>query len=171
MAIRSRLLSNFFPTFDSVWRHYSIPIPSTATGVGNFLGVGLYCWQPGGTTGTLTYDVKNVVVKAKIVPIPPPTLEALEKVKATGLWLGTYAGGGGARNSVYTPNTNGSGVSWVGVATPANPVTYSMTIAQYPNSVQLPRHPEPYLPLLRHRQWRGRPGMELDQRHFLPGGE
>jgi hypothetical protein len=121
-----------------VWRHYSIPIPSTATGVGNFLGVGLYCWQPGGTTGTFTYDVRNVVVKAKVVPIPPPTLEALEKVKATGLWLGTYAGGGGTRNSVYTPITTGRGVSWVGVATPANPVTYSMTIAQYPDSAQYP---------------------------------
>lgn len=131
-------LTNFFPAWDGVWHHLSIPIPVGSSGIANFLAVAFYCWQPGGVTGTFDYEVKNLVVKAKVVPLPPPTMLAPEKVKSAGLWLGTYAHGGGTRNSVYTPITTGNGVSWVGVATPANPVTYSLTIGQYPDSAKYP---------------------------------
>ena len=127
------------PPIDGAWHHLSIPLPNAATGLANFMGVALYRWQPDGTTGTMNYWVKNVVVKAKVVPIPPPTLVAPQKAKASGLWLGATAGGGGNRNSVYTTaGEGGNGVSWVGVATPATPVTYSMTIAQYPDSSKYP---------------------------------
>jgi len=134
-------LTNWYsPPMDGEWHHLSIAIPGTATGVGNFMGVGIYIWQPLGTSGTMNYWVKDVVVKAKIVPIPPPTLVTPEKVHATGLWLGMATGGGGNRNSVYTTvgEGGGNGVSWVGVATPATPVTYSMNIAQYPDSSKYP---------------------------------
>jgi len=131
-------LSNIIPVLDGTWHHYSLPIKGTETGVTGIYAAGFYCWQQAGNTGTLNWEVKNVVFKAKVVPIPPPTLANPEPIKATGLWLGTYAGGGGARNSIYTPITTGNGVSWVGVATPSTPVTYTMTIAQYPNSALYP---------------------------------
>jgi hypothetical protein len=118
---------------DGHWHHLSIPVPSTISGAGSVHSVGFYQWNPS-AMGTMNFWVANVTVKARVVPVAPPTVKLPTKAVPG---LNVYASTEG--NSFYDRQEaelmQPSGLSWVGQATPANPVTYSFTIASYPNSV------------------------------------
>jgi len=118
---------------DGHWHHLSIPVPSTISGAGSVHSVGFYQWNAS-ATGTMNFWVANVAVRARVVPVAPPTVKLPTKAIPG---LNVYASTEG--NSFYDRQEaelmQPSGLSWVGQATPANPVTYSFTIAGYPNSV------------------------------------
>jgi hypothetical protein len=118
---------------DGHWHHLSVPVPSNISGVGSVHSVGIYQWNPA-ATGTMSFWVANVVIKARVVPVAPPTVKLPTKAISG---LNVYASTEG--NTFYDRQEaelkQPSGLSWVGQATPANPVSYSFTIVGYPNSV------------------------------------
>ena len=131
-------ISNIHPNAsilgDGNWHHMTVTIPSTLSGVSAADGASFYQWNPGPTTGTMNYWMANLVAIAKIVPIPPPTINQLTKPSPG---LNVFASTMG--NSFYDRQeamwrTN-TGVGWVNVASGGNPVSYSFTITNYPNSV------------------------------------
>ncbi|PWU10118.1 MAG: hypothetical protein C5B50_26130 [Verrucomicrobia bacterium] len=123
-------LTNFFPAYDGVFHHLSIPIPAAASGANQFYSVGFYIWQPGGVNGALTWEVKNVVVKARLVQVPPPTLSNPYKpTPGLNLFSRTQNGGGNQRTDIGVIN-NPSGNTWLGAS---GPVTYSLTITNFPD--------------------------------------
>lgn len=112
------------------WIHVVRQIPGSFPS--KISGVGFKIWSgnPGGLTGTTKFWIDNVKLRARVGPIVLPTIGNVEKVAVPGLWLGVPGpSGGGTRQGIYTPNAT---YPWSGVATPATPVTYSMTIADYP---------------------------------------
>jgi hypothetical protein len=119
---------------DGHWHHLSIPVPSTISGAGSVHGVGFYQWNPGPTAGTMNFWVANIVVKARVVPVAPPTVKLPTKA-VPGLNVFASTEGNSFYDRQEAELIQPSGLSWVGQATPANPVTYSFTIAGYPNSV------------------------------------
>lgn len=121
------------PVANGSWHHLSIPIPATVSGIGSVHSVAFYQWNPGPTAGTMNFWVANVVIHARVLPTPPPTVSVPTKATpGLNVFLST-AGSPYDRQSAVLRQT--SGLSWVGQATPANPVTYSFIIAGYPNSV------------------------------------
>ena len=118
---------------NGAWHHLSIPIPAATVGIGSSDGVSFYRWNPPGTSGTMSFWMANVVLVARVVPVPPPTLGV--PLKAT-LGLNVFASTEG--NSFYDRQEamlrQNLGLSWVGQASAGNPVTYSFTIAGYPTS-------------------------------------
>jgi len=122
------------PITDGNWHHLSIPIAASTPNISSCDGVSYYQWNPGGTSGTMNFWMANVVLIARAVAVAPPTVSA--PVKAT-QGLNVFASTEG--NSFYdrqeVESRQTTGLSWIGNATIANPVTYSFTIAEYPKSV------------------------------------
>jgi hypothetical protein len=114
------------------------PIPGTFSTL--IAGCGLKVWSsyPGGLNGTLTFWVDNIKLHARVGPIVLPTLDGPQRVAAPGLWLGCPGpNGGGSRQGVYTIYNQ---VPWYQVATPQNPVSYSLTITNYPQPAGFQTH-------------------------------
>jgi hypothetical protein len=114
------------------WIHVVRQIPGTFGA--QISGVGFKIWSASGGSGligTTTFWVDNIKLRGKVGPIVLPTLGSPQKAASQGLWLGVPGpGGGGSRQGVYTATST---FPWYQVATPATPVSYSMTIADYPN--------------------------------------
>ena len=122
------------PVADGNWHHLSIPIAASTSGIGAADGVSYYQWNPAGTSGTMNFWMANVVLVARVVPTPPPTISL--PVKATqgfNVFATTEGNSYFDRQEAVLQQTTGLG--WVGHASAGNPVSYSFTIADYPKSV------------------------------------
>jgi len=117
------------PITTAGWQHLVIPIPSTIN-LPNCTAYGVYDWY-NTTAGTppahVEYWMDNVMVVARGVPVPPPTL-SLKPMTHSGLLFDSGPGEGGARGGVDTIIN----VQWAGVAA-NSPVTYSMTVGWVPD--------------------------------------
>jgi hypothetical protein len=118
------------PIANAGWQHIVLPI-STTIGLPNCTAYGVYDWY--NTTAStppahVEYWLDNVMMKARIVLPPPPTL-SLAPVTQRGLLIDSAPGEGGQRGAIDTVQD----VHWVGTATPGAPVTYAMTISSVPN--------------------------------------
>lgn len=119
------------------WAHMKIPINQAQAQIDGVNGIVFHKWinQQWGIANTATVRlwIDNVMLTGTAAPPPPPIVSV--PTKATpGLHVFTStAGSPYDRQSAVLRQT--SGLSWVGMAAPANPVTYSFTIAGYPNSV------------------------------------
>src|SRR6266478_2794083 len=108
---------------NGAWHHLSIPIPASTVGITSSDGVSYYQWNPDGTSGTMNFWMANVVLVARVVPTPPPTLSLPTKVTPG---LNVFASTEG--NSFYDRQEGmlrqSSGLTGVGQATAGNPATY-----------------------------------------------
>jgi hypothetical protein len=121
------------PLADGKWHHLSIPISASQSGIGSADGVAYYQWNPAGTSGTMNYWLANVQLIARLVPVAPPSLIPLTKAEhGLNIIASTEGNSFYDRQSVLC--TTNHGVSWVGQATTANPVTYSFTISGFPTA-------------------------------------
>ncbi|HTL58428.1 MAG TPA: hypothetical protein VL361_22260 [Candidatus Limnocylindrales bacterium] len=114
----------------SGWQHLEIPIPSTIS-LSDCTGYGIYDWY--NTTAStppahVEYWMDNVMLVARTAGPPPPTL-TIAPVTDRGLLFDSGPGEGGQRGAIHSA----SDVRWSGYATPASPVTYSMTISKVPD--------------------------------------
>jgi len=121
----------------SGWVHMVLPINLTLAGLDGCTGIVFHKWV-NQYSGQIANDfqgrfwIDNIVLQGTAGPPPPPTVSA--PAKATpGLTVFASTAGLYDRQSAVLRQT--SGLSWVGQATAANPVTYSFTVAGYPNSV------------------------------------
>src|ERR1035437_397110 len=117
------------------WVHISIPIDPTMSGLAGKSGITIHKWinNKSGIQNPAQARVwiDNIVLKGTAGPPPPPKVSVPTKV-TPGLNVFASTAGLYDRQSAVLRQT--SGLIWVGMATPANPVTYSFTIAGYPNS-------------------------------------
>lgn len=119
------------------WVHMVIPINQTAANLDGCSGFVFHKWvsQYGGQIANDfqgRFWIDNVTLQGTAGPPPPPTVKA--PTKAT-QGLNVFASTAGLYDRQSAVLRQSSGLTWVGQATPANPVTYSFTIAGYPNSV------------------------------------
>jgi hypothetical protein len=120
----------------SGWVHMTIPINPSLAGLAGQSGITFNKWINNysgqcANTAEARFWIDNIVLGGTAGPPPPPTIKV--PTKATpGLNVFASTGGIYDRQSAVLRQT--AGLSWVGVATPANPVTYSFTIAGYPDS-------------------------------------
>jgi hypothetical protein len=120
------------------WVHVKIPINQSESQIDGVNGIAFHKWinQQWGIQNTAVARlwIDNLVLTGTAAPPPPPKLST--PVKAV-QGLNVFASSEG--NSYYDRQEaelmQGSGLSWVGQATTANPVTYSFDIVGYPNSV------------------------------------
>jgi hypothetical protein len=116
----------------------SFPINASTPGISVCNGIDLEKWDnnSGSIVGepTAKFWIDNIVLKGTAGPPPPPKMNNLT---AATPGLAVFASTEG--NSFYDRQDaelkQSSGLSWIGQATPSTPVTYSFTIAGYPNSV------------------------------------
>lgn len=78
-----------------------------------------------------TVYIDNVTVTANTVASPPPTLSLTEAIPG----LNQINSGGGQYDRQAIRTVGGLDTSWVGKATPSNPVSYEWTIKDIPNVV------------------------------------
>lgn len=124
----------------SGWVHISIPINATMANIDPAVGIIFKKWlnQNWGvadaTTATAKFWVDNVVLKGTAGPPPPPLVKApVKPTQGLNCFATTKGNSFYDRQSVVLRQT--TGLSWIGQATLANPVSYSFTISGYPNSV------------------------------------
>ena len=118
------------PITTSGWQHLVIPIPSSIN-LADCTAYGVYDWY--NTTDTtppahVEYWIDNVLLKARVAPIPPPTL-SLQPVTQRGLLMDSALGEGGQRGAIDTI----ADVRFASAAQPSAPVTYAMTIGSIPD--------------------------------------
>jgi hypothetical protein len=119
------------------WAHVVIPINAATAGIDGCSGFVFHKWvsQYGGQIANDfqgRFWIDNVILQGTAGPPPPPKISL--PVKAT-QGLNVFASTAGVYDRQSAVLRQNSGLSWVGQATPANPVTYSFTIAGYPSSV------------------------------------
>ncbi len=133
------------------WVTITIPIPNTLYPSAGTCGIFLDKYinnesQITGTPPNAFFWIANVQLLGTEGPPPPPTLSAPTKPLPG---LNVFASTDG--NTYYDRQEVGliasNGVSWVGNATPANPVTYSFTINSFPPSPVNAGQAEAYLML------------------------
>ena len=127
----------FFPAAGSGWVHVELPLDGWGTANAGAINTtnaafsfGIGAYMAGLTTvGQEEIDIANVqlLMSTNLPPLPGPTM-AIQPAKPG---LRVFA-----QNSQATYNQEGFGTqfpdqSWVGVATPANPVSYSVTIGDF----------------------------------------
>lgn len=119
----------------SGWTHIKIPINKTLSGIDGVSGIVFSKWvsQNWGilNPAQARFWVDNVMLTGTAVPPPPPTVKIPTKATPG---LNVFASTAGLYDRQSAVLRQSTGLSWVGVATPANPVSYSFTIAGYPNS-------------------------------------
>lgn len=118
------------------YQHYSIPLSAfknsgnvLATSTNFSIGIG-YVSYPSNITNTLeTFDIANLQITMATNAPPPPAPKV--NMLAAKPELRIFAQ---ASDAVYTQEGIGTidpNQSWVGVATPANPVSYAITFADF----------------------------------------
>jgi hypothetical protein len=121
----------------SGWQHISIPIPSTFSfndakaPPPNGTAWGFYNWYPNTPPAYSDFWIDNVQLVGKGV-VPPPTLTPpVATVQGLNVFAST------ANNSVWDRQqamlVASNGLSWVGNASAAKPVSYSFTISGFPS--------------------------------------
>jgi len=125
--------TNFLPSSATSWEHVSIPINPSQPNIDGACGIVLKKWinNNWGIVGNHNayFWVDNVWIKGSAAPPPPPTVQNLVK-PIPGLNVMSCSPGINDRQQVVSISTNG--LSWVGHASVANPVTYSFTINGFP---------------------------------------
>ncbi|MDB6034797.1 MAG: hypothetical protein JWM16_5135 [Verrucomicrobiales bacterium] len=125
------VLTPFAVSTNQGWIHVVLPINSTAPKIDTINGLFLKMWSgdPAGMTGKAVFWVDNIrlIAKVNVTPPPPPTL-GIEKALPGLKFFASAPGNPNQRQSVRTKNAI---YSWVGAT---DPVTYSLTIADYPGS-------------------------------------
>jgi hypothetical protein len=119
------------------YQHYSIPLSSfknsnitIASATSLSMGIGYVSYPAGLTAPTETIDIANLEITMKTnAPPPPPPVLGIAKAKPA---LRVFN-----QDSTHTYNQEGFSTmdvnqSWVGLASPANPVSYSLTVAPFP---------------------------------------
>ncbi len=119
-------------TNNTSWVNLEAPIPLTHTLIDDVKGVCFKMWAGGATdglTGTTVFWVDNIHFNANtnVAPPPPPTMAV---ARATpGLQL--YASKGGSQYQRQSLRTMNPAYGWMDAG---KPVTYSMTIKEFPDS-------------------------------------
>jgi hypothetical protein len=118
------------------WVHMTIPIDPTLAGLAAQSGITFNKWisNYGGQCANpaqARFWIDNITLGGTAGPPPPPVVKA--PTKAT-RGLNVFASTAGLYDRQSAVLRQNYGLSWVGMATEANPVTYSFTIAGYPNS-------------------------------------
>src|ERR1035437_2089700 len=118
------------------WVHMVIPINAATAGIDGCSGFVIHKWVSQ-YNGQIANDfqgrfwIDNVILQGTAGPPPPPTVKVPTKATPG---LNVFASTAGLYDRQEAVLRQTSGLSWVGMATPANPVSYSFTIAGYPNS-------------------------------------
>lgn len=120
------------PTSAGNWYRISVPLDPTVAKMDSIGRFWVKIWSGGGDgmTGTTTLWVDNVTLNANrdVAPPAPPTL-AIQKATSGLQLFASQAGAQYSRQNIYTVSS--TGYSWVGAA---GPVTYSVTLANYPDA-------------------------------------
>ena len=116
------------------WVHLNFPVSSTIPYIDSIGSIIFDAYHTTPWSGTVQFWVDDITFQpAAVDVVPPPILSPVTKATPG---LNVFASTEGSlydrQSAVLRQN---SGLSWVGQATPANPVTYSFTIAGYPKSV------------------------------------
>jgi hypothetical protein len=120
------------------WVHMSVPINPALSGLANQSGFTFHKWinKQWGIANPPVCRIwlDNIILKGTAGPPPPPKVSAPTAKATPGLnvFFSTASSQYDRQSAVLRHTT---GLSWVGHATPENPVSYSFTIAGYPNSV------------------------------------
>ncbi len=119
------------PTTEAGWYRVSVPLDATVPKMDSIARMWVKIWSGGtpGLTGTSILWIDNVTLNAKQTsePVPPPTLQMTRATPGLRLFA-SQAGAQYGRQSIYTVGS--SGYSWVNAGAP---VTYSLTLANYPD--------------------------------------
>jgi hypothetical protein len=128
------------------WATVTIPINPALSGLNPASGIMLKKWinQPWGfNSGVAAYFwIDNVWFEGSAAPTPPPILHP-PTTPTPGLNLVFNTAGAYDRHEVALVSSNG--LSWVGVATAGNHVTYSFTISGFPKNPATPWSTAAYL--------------------------
>jgi hypothetical protein len=115
------------------WVTVTIPINPSASGIDGGVGLMLKKWisTPGDipANSAAYFWIGNMWFEGSAAPPPPPTLQLPAKPTAG---LNVLASTPGLYDRQQVGLVASNGVSWVGHATTANPVTYSFTIDGFP---------------------------------------
>jgi hypothetical protein len=118
------------------WVHMSLPINPAMANIDAINGLCLHKWvnQCWGIVNPAVarFWIDNLVLKGTTIPLPPKLSMPVKATPGLNVFASTEGSLYDRQSAVLRQN---SGLSWVGQATPANPVTYSFTIAGYPTSV------------------------------------
>ena len=134
---QTNISAGFFPSPGTGWVHVEMPLGSFGTANASpldptsaALSFGFGAYMAGLTSiNPQEIDLANVVISMSTnLPTPPPPIMAIVPAKPG---LRVFA-----QDSTATYNQEGFGTvdlnqSWIGVATPANPVSYSITFADF----------------------------------------
>lgn len=126
-------LTGFNVTPGDEWIQVTLPINPTASKLDQINGVVLKMWSgASGHTGTATFWVDNVKLIPSSTEVPRPTLGLSQP--DPGLHLTASASGIYQRQNIRTTTSE---YSWVGLGAP---VTYSVTIKDYPDVAGFQTH-------------------------------
>lgn len=133
---QSNVSTAFFPSAGSGYQHVSVPLASFNTANAALLNPTdtnfsffIAAYMAGHTyAGTVEIDLANIFITESNPPPHPPPIMTITAAKPA---LRVFA-----QDHTATYNQEGFGTvdinqSWVGVATPANPVSYSITLADF----------------------------------------
>jgi hypothetical protein len=118
------------PFTPGVWQHFKIAITPGALGTSESQFF-LYPYDPNCTSATTPiFYVDNIVFDTPSGPLPGPTVTISKPQKGLNVFASTA--------NVYDRESarlkQNTGKSWVGLATAANPVSYSFTISHFPTA-------------------------------------
>jgi hypothetical protein len=134
------------PAAASGWVTVTIPINPALSGLNPASGIMLKKWinaNWGLMTGTAAYFwIDNIWFEGTPGPPPQPKIESLTTT-TPGLNLVFNTLGINDRHEVVLVSSNG--LSWVGVATAGNPVTYSFMVSGFPKNPATPYSTAAYL--------------------------
>jgi hypothetical protein len=136
-------------TASNGWVSVTCPINPSAPGLDGACGIVLKKWisQPWGELNSPNYVyfwIANVWFEGTAAPPPPPTLQS-PTAPNPGLNIFASTEGNQYYDRQEVALVASNGVSWVGNATSANPVTYSFTINSFPPSSTSSGQGEAYL--------------------------
>ena len=125
------MLANYnIPLTATNWTHVVLPINPTTAGIQSINGIYIKMWSNGHLTNTWTAYFDNLLLQAiptNAAPAAPPTL-TLQKTYPGFQLMSTTTGGPNQRQSIHSQTAT---MGWVGAAAP---VTYSITIRDYPDN-------------------------------------
>jgi hypothetical protein len=121
-----------FPAFtnNAGWTHVHCYIDPAIVGVDQITAFLVYYpWQPGAITNDQTFWIDNIIMKTNLTkPLKPPTLSLAAVTDKPGLNIAANGSGDNPRESIAA----GGNKSWVNHG--STPVTYSLTITNYPGT-------------------------------------
>lgn len=119
----------------SGWVHLSMPINPTVPNLGTVAGIDFRIQSYNNYAnpiGRLKFWMDNLKMVVSPVAIPPPTISSVFTTPVQGLNLLSYSGNGNEFQRTSIAYNTHTGVGWLGSPTP---VTYSITITNFPSSI------------------------------------